>query len=361
MRVLVIDPYYPQFLASHYATHPHLENAPYVEQWQALMERRFSTSDAYSHYLGALGVEAHEVVPNCDPLQAAWLKEHDVAPPPRSLPQRIRQQEILLQQVRRYEPDVVYLHNVRWMLELTLRRVRKATRLVVGQNASEPPGRRKLRLLDLMVTSFPHYAEELRRGGFRGVYQPLAFDPRVLDDLDEAPIDRDVVFVGSLHRYRHHRQGGELLAAAAEQLPLELWGYRAESWPADSAVRRAYRGEAWGLEMLRILRSARVSLNRHSEAARGNANNLRLYEATGVGSLLLTDEKRNLHELFEPGREVVVYRDAGDLVARARYYLDHEEERNEIAAAGQRRTLADHTFERRISELATLLDEAIRP
>jgi spore maturation protein CgeB len=360
MRVLVVDPYYPQFLDSHYAARPRLANATYDEQWRTLMERRFSTSDAYSHYLGAVGIEAHEVVPNCGPLQAAWLRENGIAPPPRALPGRVRQQEVLLEQVRRYEPDVVYLHNVRWMLEVTLRRIRKATRLLVGQNASEPPGRRKVSLLDLMVTSFPHYADELGRAGFRSVYQPLAFDPRVLDDLGETPVERDVVFVGSLHRYRQHRRGGQLLSAAAEQLPLELWGYRAESWPADSPVRRAYRGEAWGLEMLRTLRSARVSLNRHSEASHGNANNLRLYEATGVGSLLLTDEKRNLHELFEPGREVVTYRDAEDLVAQARHYLDHEDERNEIAAAGQRRTLSDHTFERRIAELATILGEATR-
>ena len=33
----------------------------------------------------------------------------------------------------------------------------------------------------------------------------------------------------------------------------------------------------------------------------------RLFEATGVGTLLVTDWKKNLHEMFEPGKEVIVY------------------------------------------------------
>ena len=71
---------------------------------------------------------------------------------------------------------------------------------------------------------------------------------------------------------------------------------------------------------------------------------MRLYEATGVGSLLLTDEGANLSELFEPGREVVTYADVDDLVEKARHYLAHDEERRAIASAGQARTLRDHTY-----------------
>ena len=42
--------------------------------------------------------------------------------------------------------------------------------------------------------------------------------------------------------------------------------------------------------------------------AKSYANNMRLYEATGVGALLVTDWKENLGEMFEPGKEVVAYR-----------------------------------------------------
>ena len=83
---------------------------------------------------------------------------------------------------------------------------------------------------------------------------------------------------------------------------------------------------------------------------------MRLFEATGVGSLLLTDAKSNLSELFEPGLEVVTYASADELVERARHFLAHEPERQAIASAGQARTLREHGYDRRMIELANLLE-----
>jgi spore maturation protein CgeB len=71
--------------------------------------------------------------------------------------------------------------------------------------------------------------------------------------------------------------------------------------------------------------------------------------------MLLTDEGRNLSDLFEPGREIVTYRDSDDLADRIAYYLEHEEERAAIARAGQARTLAEHTYEHRMRELVEIL------
>jgi spore maturation protein CgeB len=82
---------------------------------------------------------------------------------------------------------------------------------------------------------------------------------------------------------------------------------------------------------------------------------MRLYEATGVGTFLLTDHKRNLADLFEPGREVVAYRDADECVELAGYYLTHDEEREAIARAGQQRTLREHTWYHRMQELVDIV------
>jgi spore maturation protein CgeB len=107
--------------------------------------------------------------------------------------------------------------------------------------------------------------------------------------------------------------------------------------------------------MYHVLAAARISLNRHIDVADGYANNMRLYESTGVGTLLLTDAKRNLPELFDVGKEVVSYEGPDDLVEKIEYYLAHDDERREVAAAGQRRTLAEHTYAHRMGELVGIL------
>src|SRR6476659_3525162 len=76
MRVLIFDTYYPAFLRAHYDERPGLAERPYAEQLQSLLGRFFGTSDAYSHHLRLLGHEAWEVIPNCAPLQHAWMREH---------------------------------------------------------------------------------------------------------------------------------------------------------------------------------------------------------------------------------------------------------------------------------------------
>ncbi len=52
-----------------------------------------------------------------------------------------------------------------------------------------------------------------------------------------------------------------------------------------------------------------------------------------------------------PGREVATFADTAELVDKVRYYLASEEERADIALAGYRRTLRDHTYERRFNEI----------
>ncbi len=105
-----------------------------------------------------------------------------------------------------------------------------------------------------------------------------------------------------------------------------------------------------------MLGESRITLNRHGDIAEGHANNMRLFEATGMGAVLLTESAPNLAALFEPGREVVPYDGPDDLVAQATRLLEDDVERSRNPAAGQRRTLADHTYARRMPRIIEMLE-----
>jgi spore maturation protein CgeB len=350
MRILIIDTCYPAFLRSHYASRVDLADRTYSEQWHALMNTFFGTADAYSHNLAALGHEAHEIVANCGPLQHAWAREHGL--------ETARAEEILLAQAHDYEPDVVYVQNLSYPSDRALAELRRSSRLVVGQIASKAPRAERLRAFDLLLTSFPHFVARFRELGVDAEYFRIGFDARVLARLEaeSVPTDRyDAVFVGALNRTQH-RTANALLARAARRAPIDFWGYGARTWAPWSPMRRRYHGEAWGIEMFRILRGARIALNRHIGAAGSNANNMRLYEATGVGTMLITDARENLAELFEPGREVVTYTSENDLVKRVLHYLAHDDERRIVARAGQERTVREHGYDVRMRELAEILE-----
>jgi hypothetical protein len=369
VRVAVVDTYYPAFLAAHYAARPGLAARSYEDQLRALMERSFGTSDAYSHELRGYGHEAQEFVVNCPELQARWAAEHGGARLSGrllSLPGRAGAvarhrflHEVARLQLEALDPQVVYVQDLWFFNRGELDRLRREDRLVVGQIASAPPPADLLRGFDLITTSFPHYVERFRAGGVDSEYFPIAFDERVLERLPAVEDDVGLAFVGGLNP-SVHPGGVALLERLAARLPLEVWGYGGDALPSTSRLRARWRGEAWGLDMYATLARARICLNRHIEAAEGYANNMRLFESTGVGSLLVTEAAPNLHELFEPDREVVTYQDEDDLVANVQHYLEHEDERAEIAAAGHARTLREHTYRRRIAELADLLQARLR-
>jgi len=103
--------------------------------------------------------------------------------------------------------------------------------------------------------------------------------------------------------------------------------------------------------MYQALRASRLTLNSHIDMAGREAGNARLFEATGVGAFLLTDFKDNLDTLFAPEREVAAWRTVGDCLAQIERYLADDAARLSIAKAGQARTLAAHTFRRRVEEI----------
>jgi spore maturation protein CgeB len=356
VRFLIVDTCYPEFLRQHY-TGSDLERMPYDVQWRALMDTFFGTADSYSHALGELGHEGHEIVANCAPLQMAWERERGHVG---RVPFPLRRDRIVLDQAREYRPDVVYVQNMRYVSRRLLRGLRRQGATLVGQIASEAPSVRKLREYSIVLTSFPHFVDRFRRLGIRTEYLPLAFDPRVLELLEAQHVPRDqygAVFVGALNR-RRHAEGNNVLEGAARRTPVDFWGYAGGAWPVDSPMRRRYHGQAWGLDMFRVLYSSRIALNRHIRVAGDYANNMRLYEATGVGALVLTEERLNLDELFVPGNEVVTYTTEDELVERIDYYLQHDDERRSIAEAGQRRTLSEHTHRHRLERVLELLGAA---
>lgn len=84
---------------------------------------------------------------------------------------------------------------------------------------------------------------------------------------------------------------------------------------------------------------------------------LRHFEITSQGGFMLTYPTAELEEFFEIGKECEVFHDEHELLEKIEYYLAHPKERQEIALAGQRRTLAEHRYSHRITKLVAMLRE----
>jgi hypothetical protein len=366
MNILILDYNYENFLRSFYSNHPEVDALDFEEHRARLMAQHFGTSDAYSYNLKKLGHEAQEIITSDDRLQMKWAQENNIhtLSQYRYLSYGLKlkwtmgynwRYKVIKAQVKHLRPDVLYIQEGNILSDEFIAELRPLVKLIVGQVASPIPSQRTYKFYDLVLTSFPHFVERLRKRGIASEYLRLAFDERVLSEVGVIDSKFDVTFVGGISKA--HKRGNELLKEVSEKLPIELFGYGKETLEQSSTAYQHHHGEVWGLDMYRILAQSRITLNRHIDAAENYANNARLYEATGMGACLVTDWKENLDELFELEKEVVTYRSANELVEKVNYLLVHDKERAKIAKAGQERTLKDHNYYNRMKELLEILND----
>lgn len=332
----------------------------------------FSTSGSYSRNLRAVGWEAQVIIPNSLTLQSMWARENGVRRPwtkgwaygayaarlpvLNSVLHRLPHVHgVLVEQIKKIAPDVVYIQDLNLMPPAVTRAIRKHTKLVVGEIASPLPPTSFLRPYDLIVSALPSIVETVAGLGIASEGIALGFDERwaTMSPASTRPID--AIFIGSFSRLQP--QTTPLLQAIARAVPgLEIYGPASAGALEEAGLAEHYRGQAWGRDMFGLLGQSKMVVNRHGAIAGKYAVNMRMYETTGSGAALITEAKSNLSDLFEPDVEVLTYSTAEEAAALASGLLADPARLDRVAAAGQARTLREHSYVHRAEQLAEAID-----
>lgn len=380
VRLLKSAAIYPDYLAQFYAARPGLADQPYEAQYRTLMADSFTWADAWERALVPTGGwQVREVIPNAEPMQRRWAAERGLAVGDRSWVL-----DVLTAQLEEFRPDIYFQHGfapVTPAIRRELRRRFPGIRLFVGYDGIGRHDAPFFAGCDVILSNVAATARYYDAAGFTGLTMKLGFDAEVLRRLPPVTEPTDVSFVGGIALGRNpHLARLRALAAASRRVPLALylalptplgflrgraaalldrrWHDLAGSlslWRDYARVRAANRGARFGLAMYQALASSRITLNIHIDTTGDQAVNMRLFEATGVGTCLLTDRKGRLEELFDVGREIVVFDGLDDMLEKMQWLLDHEPERAAIARAGQARTLRDHALADEIRRVAAAL------
>lgn len=194
---------------------------------------------------------------------------------------------------------------------------------------------KKARRFDFVFAAQKDGAAKLRRDGIKSArWLPLAADP---DIHKKHPVEKvfDVAFVG------HIAEGprNDLIETI------------------KSSFDNVFIGRKFFDEMAQIYSQSRIVFNRSIR----NDVNMRVFEAMSCGSLLITNRlsENGQNELFKPGFDFVEYQDEKDLLGKIRDYLEDEESRERIAAAGRASIQKNHTYTHRMKGLInTILNES---
>jgi GT2 family glycosyltransferase len=163
----------------------------------------------------------------------------------------------------------------------------------------------------------------MRDNGIAASWLPLAFDEQ-MHSPRQAAKRWDVCWLAHLNTPPRVR----LAEVLAERYPNSLIGQRFFD------------------EMAEAYSASRVVVNLSVR----NDINMRVFEAVGCGSLLVTNDLsiNGLTELFKPGAHLETYGDLDDLLLTVDRYLEDDVQRERLAAAGRAHALAQHTYAHRM-------------
>lgn len=105
-----------------------------------------------------------------------------------------------------------------------------------------------------------------------------------------------------------------------------------------------------------IYAGTKINLNIALKGIEGGTTQ-RIMDIMGAGGFVLTNYCEETAELFEEDKEIVMFRTPEELIQKVDYYLEHEEEREQIARAGHERAMNDYTYEKKIKRLLDWVTE----
>lgn len=396
--------FYSQHLETFYRTHPEIVDAPYEQHRQVLWDDGFN----WMHYLGRelrnLGYETSDIGANVEPLQRQWAHEHGL-----DIGEDVDwYHEIALAQIKDFKPDILFAPFFEPEFIQHCREECPSIRLIIGWAGEPNRDANFFRNHDLMLTCVPEHVTYYRDAGIHAEHLLHAFEPSVLDRVQSSTAKIiPFGFIGSVQWGDYaHNQRALFLYELSQRTNLTLYssvpdlisGYFAGNWKAPiqrvyyhvllllrdmgldkiadtlpyanvaarfgerlpyagafQALAQLAREPVFGMEMYQVLHNMRIALNQHAWS--DFASNMRLFEATGMGTCLLTDAKQNLNELFAVGTDIVTYQNVTECAEQVDYLLNHPAEADAIAKRGQARTLSAHTTSHRAYEFDSLVSQ----
>ena len=164
---------------------------------------------------------------------------------------------------------------------------------------------------------------------------------------DEFFAKRRDVLLGMIRKKTTVRERKEIMQLLASRFHTTLYS------PSDSSMipeleNRGYLN--YRTEMPVMFANTAVNLNITLRTIESGIS-LRVLDVLGAGGFLLTNYQAEIPMFFTNGEDLVMYESREDLVDKIKYYLEHEEERKQIAKNGQKKIQEHFTYDKQLRRI----------
>ncbi len=375
MKIFKAIPMYDDYLDYFYNRNPCLKYAPFKTQITALRNDFFSSMDFnWATFNDNPTIDIYETVSNCFYLQQSYCNHSYNKDPD-------WQSKILLKQINDFQPDICIIYPPEQYTEVFLEQIRGIVHhkiLIGGMDGMDRQNINVFKGYDFVITCSKYISSYYEKHNMPTYALEFGFNPLIYGKLQNNVRSHNVGFSGSIMNGIHNDRL-DLLKYLIQKTPLTIHSslhlngnYKLLSRKALRAINQHEFGNflslraikkkckepLYGLEMFQFLHDSKITLNMHGDKIKFAAN-IRLYEATGVGSCLLTDWKENLGEIFDIEKEIVTYNCKEEALDKIKFLLRHEPIRKSIACKGQQKTLSKYSEATRIPGVINFINNLL--
>ena len=353
---------------------------PYEKNLKDIFEIKYSVSNNISNELNKLNYECNEIIYNLEILQEKWLKQYcDIN----------AKDEIIFQQIRYYNPDILFVGDVNLLSKKFVDKVRVISQVKLILCFHCAPFTKKnlknLKFADSIITCTEGYKKKIENILKKEVLLMHHAFQKDLEINFEEKRDIDVSFLGSLFlSEKLHIGRVNIIYSLIKNFKKNYIAINFSKFfvldflvlVLNSIIKFNFfksvsmfykiiyiylfsKKPTFGKNMFNILKNTKILINKHIEDT-AYAGNMRLFEGTGLGCLLITDYKKDLEKLFEIENDLVVYKNDEQILKKINYYLKNDISRLNIAKNGYNKTKYFHNYSNRISELDKFIKRKLR-
>lgn len=379
MKILILWKYYSEYLERFYEKYPQVINLPFVEHRKELFNDHFGWPADLNRYMNQRSIQTEFLIVNDELLQKKWAIENGFS----SYSKRGWEKEIAMEQIKSFYPDILWIGSMFDYFGDFVNSALPYCKKTITWISCDIPRDLDVSGFNILVTSHPHILKNRLHLFEKVLITKPGFDPDILKKIGNTEKNYDVTFIGGITSA--HKKRCETLAYLVENginlqvfgilpelskysksmeiikfIPNSLYSSRKSEETKhkknEQILKSVYKGPVFGLDAYRILASSFMTVNAHGDVAKNYSGNMRMFESTGVGTCLITENHSNVNELFEPQKEILTYESKEDLLDLIKKMLKQKETILQIGKAGQKRTLKDHTIERMFNNLQPLFE-----
>jgi len=210
-----------------------------------------------------------------------------------------------------------------------------------------------LKYYDLIATTKSYNMDELNQLGAKKLffhYQAYSKDIHVPQKCT-GKYNHDVLFIG----YPEKDRIESILFLANNGLKVDIYGYPMAWRKSKYSIKHEniflHEESLYGKNYAEALSCAKISLCFLRKANR-DFHTSRSIEIPACGGFMIAERTNEHLELFEEDKETVYFNTNEELLAKAKYYLEHEDEREQIALNGLNRCLnSGYSYDDKVKEM----------